>query len=49
MLLIIVAAGVLVLCAVGGQLELRRRFLGAIVFGGVALIGIVAVSASSTR
>ena len=41
-LLIIITAGVLVLCGLGGQLELRRRFFGGIVFGAVALIGIAA-------
>jgi DMSO/TMAO reductase YedYZ molybdopterin-dependent catalytic subunit len=35
--------GVLVLCGIGGQLELRRRYAGAAVFGLVALIGAVAV------
>ena len=42
-LVVLVAAGVLVLCGLGGQLELRRRFLGAVVFGVVAVIGVAAV------
>ena len=42
-LVVLVAAGVLVLCGLGGQLELRRRFLGAVVFGLVAVIGVAAV------
>lgn len=42
-LLVLVTLGVLVLCAVGGQLELRRRYAGALAFGLVAVIGAVAV------
>jgi DMSO/TMAO reductase YedYZ molybdopterin-dependent catalytic subunit len=42
-LLILILLVVLALCAVGGQLELRRRYAGAIVFGAVAAVGVAAV------
>jgi DMSO/TMAO reductase YedYZ molybdopterin-dependent catalytic subunit len=42
-LLIIIYVAVLALCALGGQLELRRRFAGLFVFGAVALVGLAAV------
>ena len=44
-LLGIIVAGVLVLCGLAGQLELRHRFAGAAVFGLVAVLGIVGISA----
>ncbi len=42
-LLVIILLGVLALCALGGVLELRRRYSGAFVFGAVALVGITGV------
>ena len=44
-LLGIIVAGVLVLCGLAGQLELRHRFAGAAVFGLVAVLGIIGISA----
>ncbi|WP_375424486.1 molybdopterin-dependent oxidoreductase [uncultured Friedmanniella sp.] len=42
-LLVIITAGVLVLCALAGQAEYRRRLGGAAVFALVAVIGLLAV------
>ena len=42
-LLIMIGASVLIICAVAGQLELRRRWTGLYVFGAVALVGMAAV------
>lgn len=44
-LLVIVTAGVLVLCALAGQAEYRRRLAGAVVFALVAVVGVLAVAA----
>lgn len=44
-LIAIITVGVLVLCGVAGQLEYGRRWAGAVVFGLVAVIGLVAVEA----
>ena len=44
-LLGIIVAGVLVLCGLAGQLELKRQFAGAAVFGVVAVLGIIGISA----
>jgi DMSO/TMAO reductase YedYZ molybdopterin-dependent catalytic subunit len=44
-LLAIIVLAVLVLCAVAGQLELRRRFAGAAGFAVVAVLGIIGISA----
>jgi len=42
-LLIIITVAVLTLCAVAGQLELRRRYSGAVVFAAVAAVGVGSV------
>ena len=42
-LLIIITVAVLTLCAVAGQLELRRRYSGAVLFAAVAAVGVVSV------
>ncbi len=42
-LLVIIGVSVLIICAVAGQLELRRRWTGLYVFGAVALVGMAAV------
>jgi DMSO/TMAO reductase YedYZ molybdopterin-dependent catalytic subunit len=44
-LLAIIVVGVLVLCAIAGQLEWRRRFAGAAVFAVVAVLGIIGIAA----
>ncbi len=44
-LLAIIVAGVLLICALAGELELRRRFAGAPLFAVVAVIGLIGVSA----
>lgn len=44
-LLAIIVVAVLVLCALAGQLELRRRFAGAALFAVVAVLGIVGIGA----
>lgn len=41
-LLVIIFAAVLVICAVAGQVELRRRLTGLFVFAAVALVGMAA-------
>ena len=45
MLLAMIVAAVLVLCGLAGRLECRRRFGGAAVFAGVAVLGLIGVSA----
>ena len=42
-LLAMIVAGVLVICAVAGELELRRRFAGAALFAVVAVLGLIGV------
>ena len=44
-LLAIIVVAVLILCAVAGQVELRRRFAGAAVFAVVAGLGLIGVGA----
>jgi DMSO/TMAO reductase YedYZ molybdopterin-dependent catalytic subunit len=44
-LLAIIVIAVLILCAIAGQLELRRRFAGAAVFAVVAVLGLIGVGA----
>jgi DMSO/TMAO reductase YedYZ molybdopterin-dependent catalytic subunit len=44
-LLAIIVAGVLIICGLAGELELRRRFAGASLFAVVAIIGLIGVSA----
>jgi DMSO/TMAO reductase YedYZ molybdopterin-dependent catalytic subunit len=44
-LLALIVVGVLVLCAIAGQLEWRRRFAGAAVFAVVAVLGIIGIAA----
>jgi DMSO/TMAO reductase YedYZ molybdopterin-dependent catalytic subunit len=44
-LLTMIVLGVLALCGLAGRLEYRRRFAGAAVFAGVAVIGLIGVSA----
>ena len=44
-LLAIIVVAVLALCGLAGQLERKRRFAGAAVFGIVAVLGIVGISA----
>jgi DMSO/TMAO reductase YedYZ molybdopterin-dependent catalytic subunit len=44
-LLAIIVVVVLVLCALAGQLELRRRFAGAAVFAAVAVLGLIGITA----
>lgn len=44
-LLAIIVVAVLILCALAGQLELRRRFAGAAVFAVVAVIGLIGIGA----
>jgi DMSO/TMAO reductase YedYZ molybdopterin-dependent catalytic subunit len=44
-LLAIIVVAVLMLCAVAGQLELRRRFAGAAIFAVVAVIGLIGIGA----
>ena len=44
-LLAIIVVAVLVLCALAGQLELRRRFAGAAIFAVVAVLGIIGIGA----
>ena len=46
-LLVIVALGVLALCALGGVAELRRRGGGPLVFGVVAAVGVASVAVGS--
>ena len=46
-LLTIVALGVVALAALGGVAELRRRGAGAVVFGAIAVVGLVAVAIGS--
>ena len=44
-LLAIIVVAVLIICGLAGQLELRRRFAGAAIFGIVAVLGLVGVAA----
>jgi DMSO/TMAO reductase YedYZ molybdopterin-dependent catalytic subunit len=44
-LLAIIVVAVLMICAVAGQLELRRRFAGAAIFAVVAVIGLIGIGA----
>jgi DMSO/TMAO reductase YedYZ molybdopterin-dependent catalytic subunit len=44
-LLTIIVVGVLVVCAIAGELELRRRFAGAALFAVVAVLGLSGVGA----
>jgi DMSO/TMAO reductase YedYZ molybdopterin-dependent catalytic subunit len=44
-LLAIIVVAVLILCAIAGQVELRRRFAGAAVFAVVAVIGLIGIGA----
>jgi DMSO/TMAO reductase YedYZ molybdopterin-dependent catalytic subunit len=44
-LLAIIVVAVLILCALAGQLELRRRFAGAVIFAVVAVIGLIGIGA----
>ena len=44
-LLAIIVVAVLMLCALAGQLELRRRFAGAAVFAVVAVLGLIGIGA----
>ncbi len=46
-LLVIVFLGVIALCGLAGVLELRRPYAGGAVFGGVAVIGLLAVLTSA--
>ena len=46
-LLVIVFAGVIALCGLAGVLELRHAYAGGAVFGGVAVIGLLAVLTSA--
>ena len=44
-LLAMIVVAVLLLCGLAGRLEYRRRFGGAVVFAGVAVLGLIGVSA----
>ena len=44
-LLAIITIAVLILCAIAGQLELRRRFAGAAIFAIVTVLGIIGIAA----
>jgi len=44
-LLAIITIAVLILCAIAGQLEWRRRFAGAVIFAIVAVLGIIGIAA----
>jgi DMSO/TMAO reductase YedYZ molybdopterin-dependent catalytic subunit len=44
-LLAIITTAVLILCAIAGQLELRRRFAGAAIFAIVAVLGMIGIAA----
>ncbi len=44
-LLAMIVGAVLLLCGLAGRLEYRRRFAGAVVFAGVAVLGLLGVSA----
>ncbi len=44
-LLGIITVAVLILCAIAGQLELRRRFAGAAIFAIVAVLGMIGIAA----
>jgi DMSO/TMAO reductase YedYZ molybdopterin-dependent catalytic subunit len=44
-LLAMIVVGVLIICAIAGELELRRRFAGAALFGVVAVLGLIGVGA----
>jgi hypothetical protein len=44
-LLALIVAAVLIICALGGELEWRRRFAGAAVFAAVAALGLIGISA----
>jgi DMSO/TMAO reductase YedYZ molybdopterin-dependent catalytic subunit len=44
-LLAIIAAGVLIICGLAGELEMRRRFAGAGLFAIVAVLGLIGVGA----
>jgi len=44
-LLAIIVVAVLILCAIAGQLEWRRRFAGAALFAVVAVLGIIGIGA----
>src|SRR5215218_9593810 len=44
-LLALIVATVLIICALGGELEWRRRFAGAAVFAAVAVLGLIGISA----
>jgi DMSO/TMAO reductase YedYZ molybdopterin-dependent catalytic subunit len=46
-LLAMIVVGVLVICAVAGELELRRRFAGAALFAVVAVLGLIGVGTQS--
>ena len=44
-LLAIIVVAVLILCAIAGQLEWRRRFAGAAIFAIVAVLGLIGIAA----
>ena len=44
-LLAIIVVAVLILCAIAGQLEWRRRFAGAAIFAVVAVLGMIGIAA----
>jgi DMSO/TMAO reductase YedYZ molybdopterin-dependent catalytic subunit len=46
-LLAIIVVGVLIICAIAGELELRRRFAGAALFAIVAVLGLIGVGTQS--
>ena len=46
-LLVIIVVGVLIICAIAGELELWRRFAGAALFAVVAVLGLIGVGAQS--
>jgi DMSO/TMAO reductase YedYZ molybdopterin-dependent catalytic subunit len=46
-LLLIIVVGVLIICAIAGELELRRRFAGAALFVVVAVLGLIGIGAQS--
>ena len=46
-LLAIIVVAVLILCAIAGQLEWRRRFAGAAIFAIVAVLGMIGIAAQT--
>jgi DMSO/TMAO reductase YedYZ molybdopterin-dependent catalytic subunit len=46
-LLLIIVVGVLIICAIAGELELRRRFAGAALFVVVAVLGLIGIGAQA--